>query len=59
MLGDLVTPVDSEDVVTPVDGVFDTPSSLDDQLGWLHAAGLRARVRWQHRDLAVVVATRS
>ncbi|WP_423058406.1 class I SAM-dependent methyltransferase [Brevibacterium linens] len=56
VLGDLIVPADPADVVTPIDWVDDTPSSLDDQLAWLAEAGLTTRVHWQHRDLAVVVA---
>jgi len=56
VLADLVVPDDPVDVVTPIDGVMDTPSPLDDQLHWLQQAGLRTRVAWQHRHLAVVVA---
>ena len=56
VLGDLVVPADPADVVTPIDWVDDTPSSLDEQLTWLAEAGLTTRVHWQHRDLAVMVA---
>ncbi|MCU4297512.1 class I SAM-dependent methyltransferase [Brevibacterium permense] len=56
VLGDLVVPADPSDVVTPIDWIDDTPSSLDDQLSWLAEAGLTTRVHWQHRDLAVIVA---
>jgi tRNA (cmo5U34)-methyltransferase len=56
VLADVVVPDDPADAVTPIDGVYDKPSSIDDQLGWLEAAGLRARVHWAHRDLAVLVA---
>jgi tRNA (cmo5U34)-methyltransferase len=56
VLADLVVPVDPADVITPIDGIEDTPSSLKDQLAWLEAAGLHPRVHWQHRDLAVTVA---
>lgn len=56
VLADLVVPTDPADVVTPIDGVEDTPSSLTEQLTWLERAGLRTRVHWQHRDLAVVIA---
>jgi hypothetical protein len=45
-----------EDVVTPVDGVVDRPSSVADQLRWLAEAGFAADVPWQRRDLAVLVA---
>lgn len=58
VLADLVVPPDSADVVTPIDGVVDTPSSLAEQLRWLTSAALHPRVAWQHRDLAVVVADR-
>ena len=56
VLGDVVVPEDPADVVTPVDGVYDTPSSVAEQLRWLAAAGLHARVVWAQRDLAVIVA---
>ena len=56
VLGDLVVPADPADVVTPIDWIDDTPSSLDEQLTWLAEAGLTTRVHWQHRDLAVIVA---
>ncbi|MCS4593780.1 class I SAM-dependent methyltransferase [Brevibacterium sediminis] len=56
VLGDLVVPADPADVVTPIDWIDDTPSSLDEQLTWLADAGLTTHVHWQHRDLAVVVA---
>jgi tRNA (cmo5U34)-methyltransferase len=57
VLADLVVPVDPADVVTPVDGVVDMPSSVEDQLVWLAAAGFEPTVHWQHRDLAVLRAT--
>lgn len=56
-LGDLIVPEDPADVVTPIDGVFDTPSSIDEQLGWLRDAGLEAEVTWREKDLAVFLAT--
>ena len=56
VLGDLIVPADPADVVTPIDWIDDTPSSLDEQLTWLAEAGLTTHVHWQHRDLAVVVA---
>lgn len=58
VLGDLIVPDDPSDVVTPIDGVFDTPSSIDEQLGWLEDAGLTAELTWRDRDLAVLVGTR-
>src|SRR5699024_12420465 len=56
VLADLIVPADPTDVVTPIDGVEDTPSALDEQLDWLAEAGLATRVHWHHRDLAVVSA---
>ncbi|HEY8525072.1 MAG TPA: class I SAM-dependent methyltransferase [Acidimicrobiales bacterium] len=56
VLGDLVVPDDPADVVTPIDGEYDTPDSAADQLAWLAAAGLEPRIGWQDRDLAVLVA---
>jgi tRNA (cmo5U34)-methyltransferase len=55
VIGDVVVPGDPTDAVTPIDGDYDTPSSVPDQLAWLAAAGLRPRVAWQRRDLAVLV----
>lgn len=56
VLGDVVIPEDPADAVTPVDGAYDKPSSVADQVQWLRAAGLSPRIAWTHRDLAVVVA---
>jgi tRNA (cmo5U34)-methyltransferase len=58
VLGDVVVPEDAADVVTPIDGVYDQPSRVDEQLTWLAEAGFDATVAWRHRDLAVLVATR-
>jgi tRNA (cmo5U34)-methyltransferase len=55
VVGDVVVPHDPSDVVTPMDGDYDKPSRVAKQLDWLTAAGLRARVAWAHRDLAVLV----
>jgi tRNA (cmo5U34)-methyltransferase len=55
VLGDIVVPEDPADVVTPVDGVVDVPSTAADQLTWLGEAGLTASVAWSSRDLAVFV----
>jgi tRNA (cmo5U34)-methyltransferase len=54
-LGDVVVPEDPADVVTPIDGDYDKPSTVADQLAWLEQAGLRPRMSWSHRDLAVMV----
>jgi tRNA (cmo5U34)-methyltransferase len=56
VLGDVVVPGDPADVVTPIDGVYDQPSTVDDQVRWLAAAGLAAEVVWARQDLAVIVA---
>jgi tRNA (cmo5U34)-methyltransferase len=56
VLGDVVVPDDPVDVVTPIDGVYDQPSTIDDQVQWLAAAGLYARVVWTRQDLCVIVA---
>ena len=58
VLADVVVPADEADVVTPIDGEYDTPDRLDDQLEWLRAAGLDAEAVWSYKDLAVVRATR-
>jgi tRNA (cmo5U34)-methyltransferase len=55
VLGDVIEPVDPADVVTPIDGVFDQPSSVADQLAWLADAGLDAEAVWVERDVAVLV----
>ena len=54
-LGDVVVPEDPADVVTPIDGDYDRPSTVADQLAWFEQAGLRPRMSWSHRDLAVMV----
>jgi tRNA (cmo5U34)-methyltransferase len=59
VLADVVIPDDPGDAITPIDGVYDKPSRVGEQLRWLEAAGLRARVSWAHRDLAILVADRS
>jgi tRNA (cmo5U34)-methyltransferase len=56
VLGDVVVPEDPADVATPIDGVYDKPSTVDDQLLWLAATGLNAEVVWARQDLAVIVA---
>jgi tRNA (cmo5U34)-methyltransferase len=59
VMGDVIVPEDPGDVVTPLDAGFDLPDTVRDLLGWLGEAGLRARVSWQARDLAVLVADRA
>ena len=58
VLADVVVPEDPADVVTPIDGVYDLPSTVAEQLGWLADAGLAAEPAWRERDLAVLVARR-
>jgi tRNA (cmo5U34)-methyltransferase len=55
VLGDVVVPEDPSDALTPVDGEYDAPSTLADQLTWLEAAGFTARVAWAARDLVIIV----
>ncbi len=58
VLGDVVVPDRPGDAVTPVDGEYDRPDTVDDQLRWLGDAGFEASVAWQRGDLAVMVADR-
>jgi SAM-dependent methyltransferase len=58
VLGDVVVPVDPADVVTPIDGIYDQPSSVADQLAWLADAGFYAEAAWVEQDLAVLVGER-
>lgn len=55
MLGDVVVPLEPRDAVTPIDGDYDMPDSVADQMSWIAAAGLEPSLHWAHRDLAVVV----
>ncbi len=56
VLGGIVVPDDPADVVTPIDGVYDQPSTVDDLVRWLAAAGFNAEVVWARQDLCVIVA---
>ncbi len=58
VLADVVVPDDPAAATTPIDGVYDRPDRLDDQLEWLRAAGLTAEPVWAAADLAVVRASR-
>jgi tRNA (cmo5U34)-methyltransferase len=58
VLADVVVPETEADVVTPIDGVYDTPDRVDDQLQWLRDAGLEAETVWSYKDLAVIRATK-
>jgi tRNA (cmo5U34)-methyltransferase len=55
VVGDVVVPLKPRDAVTPVDGDYDKPDSVSDQLSWIADAGLLPSLRWSHRDLAVIV----
>lgn len=57
VLGDVVIPDDAA-ALTPLSDDYDKPSTVDDQVGWLSAAGLVPRVVWQGDDLAVLTADR-
>jgi L-threonylcarbamoyladenylate synthase len=57
VLGDLIVPVDPADSVISLSPGFDHPSPLSDQLRWLVETGFDAEVVWEHKDLAVVVAS--
>jgi len=57
VLGDVIVPEDPADAVIPLSEGYDHPSPLSDQLGWLASTGFDARVVWEHKDLAVVVAS--
>ena len=56
VLADVVVPDDPADTVTPLDGGYDLPDPVSDQLRWLADAGFAARASWAHRDMAVVSA---
>jgi tRNA (cmo5U34)-methyltransferase len=57
VLGDIVVPERPEDAVIEIDGVYDTPSTVAEQLGWLHEAGFaHADARMITTDLAVLTA---
>jgi tRNA (cmo5U34)-methyltransferase len=58
VLADVVVPENDADVVTPIDGVYDLPDRIDDQLRWLRDAGFDAETAWSYKDLAVMRATR-
>jgi tRNA (cmo5U34)-methyltransferase len=59
VVGDVIVPTAPADAVTPIDPEDDHPDSIEDQLGWMRAAGFEARAAWERRDLAVLVADRS
>lgn len=56
VMADVIVPQDPSDAVTPIDGVYDKPSTVSEQLSWLDDAGLNASVLWSRRDLAILIA---
>ena len=58
VLADVVVPESEADIVTPIDGEYDLPDRVGDQLRWLRDAGLDAETAWSYKDLAVLRATR-
>jgi tRNA (cmo5U34)-methyltransferase len=58
VMGDVIVPDRPEDVVIEVDGVYDTPSSVGEQLAWLDEAGFTATATAVRPDLAVFAARR-
>lgn len=57
VLGDVVVPERPEDAVIEIDGVYDTPSTVAEQLRWLRGAGFaHAEARMITTDLAVFTA---
>jgi tRNA (cmo5U34)-methyltransferase len=58
VLGDLVVPERPDDAQIEIDWITDLPDRVGDQLEWLDAAGFDAELLWEHRDLAVLRATR-
>ncbi len=57
VLGDIVVPERPEDAAIQVDGVYDLPSSVADQLEWLREAGFDAEATYVRPDLALFVAS--
>jgi len=58
VLGDVVVPENPEDAVIEIDGVYDVPSSVAEQVEWLRSAGFDADATQIRPDLAVFVARR-
>jgi tRNA (cmo5U34)-methyltransferase len=54
VLADVVEPVDPSYVVTHIDPEVDHPSTLDENIAWLEAAGLTPAVTYTDRDLVVI-----
>jgi tRNA threonylcarbamoyl adenosine modification protein (Sua5/YciO/YrdC/YwlC family) len=58
VLGDLVLPLEPDDVRTPYTPGFDKPDSVNDQVRWMSEAGFDVSVAWEQGDLAVIVGRR-
>jgi len=58
VLGDLVVPERPEDAVIFVDWAMDVPSTVAEQIAWLHDAGFGAKATYVRSDLAVFTARR-
>jgi tRNA (cmo5U34)-methyltransferase len=56
VLGDVVVPERPEDAVIAIDGVYDTPSTVAEQLRWLREAGFDAHADYVRPDLAFFTA---
>jgi tRNA (cmo5U34)-methyltransferase len=56
VLGDIVTPERPEDAVIYMDGVYDIPNSVAEQLSWLDEAGFDAHATYVRPDVAVFTA---
>jgi tRNA (cmo5U34)-methyltransferase len=56
VLGDVVVPERREEAAIEIDGVYDLPSGVAEQIEWLREAGFDARARYIRPDLAVFVA---
>jgi tRNA (cmo5U34)-methyltransferase len=54
VMGDVVVPKDPADAVSPLSPSYDMPSSTDDLLKWLRAAGFDAQTVWSFKDLVVL-----
>jgi tRNA (cmo5U34)-methyltransferase len=54
VLADVVVPDNPDDQQTPIDGEYDLPDRLDDQVEWLREVGFEATPAWVQKDLAVV-----
>jgi tRNA (cmo5U34)-methyltransferase len=53
VLGDVVVPERPGDAAIEIDGVYDTPSSVAEQLTWLREAGFESQATYVRPDLAV------